>query len=71
MWKMILSRDSIGIIFWNTPKSKNVIFGFFSVLTLATCQFFEMLSHAKIIFRMLFGAFYDLSKWIQNHEIKK
>ena len=31
----------------------------------------QMLSNDKIIFRMLFGAFYDISKWIKNHEIKK
>ena len=28
-----------------------------------------MLSHDRIIFRMLFWAFHDTSKWIQNHEI--
>ena len=37
--KMILSCDSI-CIFWNVSKSKNIILGFFSVLKLATCQFF-------------------------------
>ena len=31
MWKMIFSRDSIFIIFWNAPKSKNLIFGSFFV----------------------------------------
>ena len=42
MWKMYFSRDSIFLIFWNAPKSKNFIFGLFSGLKLITCYFFEM-----------------------------
>ena len=54
---------------WNAPKSKNFIFGSFSVWRLITCQFFEMLSNDKIIFRMLFGAFHNTPRLIKNYEI--
>ena len=36
------SRDSIFIIFWNAPKSKNLNFGSFSVWKMITCLFFKM-----------------------------
>ena len=40
MWTMYFSRDSIFLIFLNAPKSKNFIFGSFSVEKLITCKFF-------------------------------
>ena len=39
---MILSCDSICPFIWNAPKSKNLIFGSFSIFKLITCQLFEM-----------------------------
>ena len=42
MWKMYFSRDSIFLIFWNAPKSKNFIFCFFSVKNWSHANFFEM-----------------------------
>ena len=58
---MILSCDSICIIFWNAPKSNKFIFGSFSVLKLITCQFFEMLHF--ICWKILKCPFFSIRFW--------
>ena len=70
MWKMIFSCDGIWPFIWNAPKSRNFIFGSFSVLKLITCLFFEMphFSHFQNQIGKN-GAFQKIKTWsIQNQK---